>query len=524
MPNKFLNQLYRRYARTENGALSNATTGLVTLDYFANCGTYRNRELATVFADLQAMWRESPQQTLRIIFYNRLITRQIKGGQSTEKVQHGQGNRSEFRRSLIWLARQQPTVLYRNLHLVPAVGSWKDLWHTDLLGELDQARASAPIAPGLAYDQQPAPRPKYLPRIRSRANTHTDRHQALNTFAHALLRYLQWTPREYRQFKASGTAHHFQRQMGAGNWAAIDFQRIPGKALSQLVNNTGRDGKSTFQRHGVEDRYTAWIEQQPEAKFTGYVYELIQQARKAKSSAQIMTLNKQFAGLIELAKKDGGGIRGNVWCALDTSSSMQARVANTSAYDICISLGIYFATLNEGVFRDHVIMFDSVSQALQLYGDFYTKYRCITSAKTAWGSTNFQSVIDEIVRIRRNHPDLPVEDFPRTLIVVSDMQFNPTQERSQTNYVAAMHKLAAVGLPKLRIVWWWVTGRAQDFPATLDDEGVIMIGGFDGSILSLLLGTSTEAPRVEGGVSVDAGPEAAMRKALEQEILNRLQC
>ncbi|MEL6636594.1 MAG: hypothetical protein AAFR05_07570, partial [Bacteroidota bacterium] len=82
------------------------------------------------------MW-ESPQQTLRIIFYNRLITRQIKGGQSTEKVQHGQGNRSEFRRSLIWLARQHPTVLYRNLHLVPAVGSWKDLWHVDLLRELD---------------------------------------------------------------------------------------------------------------------------------------------------------------------------------------------------------------------------------------------------------------------------------------------------------------------------------------------------------------------------------------------------
>ena len=47
-----------------------------------------------------------------------------------------------------------------------------------------------------------------------------------------------------------------------------------------------------------------------------------------------------------------------VYFLLDTSGSMQCGVADTTAYDICISLGVYFSSLNEGAFQDHVIMFD----------------------------------------------------------------------------------------------------------------------------------------------------------------------
>ncbi len=522
MLNKFLNRLYQKDTYTQNGALSNSTTGASTLDYFAKCGTFRNRELKEVFANLSKMWAEAPYQALRIIFYNRLITRKIAGAQPTEQVQKGQGNRSEFRKSLIWLARYQPDTLYRNLHLVPLVGNWKDLWHEEVVYNLDWEELFALIEDALDDEYQRVLLAKYLPRIRSKANTHTARHLALNAFAHALLRYLKWTPKQYRQFKASGKSHEFQRQMGAQQWEDLDFKRLPGKALFQLVNNTGRDGKSTFQRHGIEDRYTTWIEQQPVAKFTGYVHELVQKCRLGVSKAQRLTLDKQFAGLIQLAKEDGQRIRENVWCALDTSGSMLSPVADTTAYDICMGLGIYFSTLNEGAFKDQVVLFDNDSKVMGLSGSFYDKYLQLTTANTAWGSTNFQSVINEIVRIRKTDPTIPIADFPTTLVVVSDMQFNPVGGNAKTNYEAAMQQLAAVGLPRIRIVWWWVTGRASDFPSTLNDRDVIMIGGFDGSILSLLLGTSQEAPRVESGVNHETGPYAAMVKALDQEILNRL--
>ena len=111
-----------------------------------------------------------------------------------------------------------------------------------------------------------------------------------------------------------------------------------------------------------------------------------------------------------------------------------------------------------------------------------------------------------------------------------------------------MGKLAAVGLPRIRIVWWWVTGRGTDFPSTLDEAGVILVGGFDGAVLSLLLGedvpesgaVAEDGPVAEGGGVAEGGsvaeggaarpaicrsqdptatPLDAMHRALDQEVL-----
>ena len=524
--NTFLKSLFRNDTVTENGALSHSTSGHAVLDYFTKSATARNRELAEVFADLQAAWNESPELALKVIFYNRMITRQVQGFVETERVQKGQGNRSEFRAGLLFLAERYPTVLYANLGLVPSVGTWKDLWHAQVLPHLDHQKVYELINLGLHDEYHRELLAKYLPRIRSRSNTYNARHTALNQFARGLVKFLGWTEVQYRRFKSSGRAHQFQRTMSAGEWEALNFNAIPGRALHALVNNRGRTDKlTTLERHGLTDRYVDWISSQPVAKFTGYVYELMAQVAHNATTAQRLTVDRQFDGLIELARKDQS-ITENVWCALDTSGSMMAPVANTTAFDICLSLGIYFSTLNEGAFQDHVIMFDNQSKVKQLTGTFSDKVTQLRSATTAWGSTNFQSVIDEIVRIRRTRPEVPVSDFPTTLLVVSDMQFNPVGGNRETNYEAAMRKLRAVGLPDMRIVWWHVTDRTQDFPAQLNDKGVVLIGGFDGAIISTLLGQEVKPNVGEAAGTRFSGepltPYTAMLRTLDQELLCRL--
>lgn len=523
--NSFIKNLFQANTTTENGAVSNASTNSALLDYFSKSGTYRDRELTHVFADMGRIWAESPRLALQILFYNRLVTRQKKGFQETERVQMGQGNRSEFRKCLIWLNTYHPNTLAKNMWLIPVAGSWKDLWHEEVITLLNRDAVYNLIKAGLEDSYNRNLIAKYLPRIRSKSNTHNERHVQLNAFAYGLCRFLKWTPKDYRKFKASGTAHSLQQQMCANEWDALKFNSIPGKALNRLVNNRGLDNLTTLQRHGIEDNYLAWIQNQSVAKFTGYVYELMEGVLTGMNAAQKLTIDKQFDGLIELAKKDRAGLTENVWCALDTSGSMQTRVANTSAFNLCISLGIYFSTLNEGAFKDQVVLFDNQSRSMQLKGSFSDKVNQILRANTAWGSTNFQSVIDEIVRVRKANPHIPVSDFPTTLIVVSDMQFNPVGGNTQTNYQAAMRKLREVGLPNIRIVWWWVTGRGQDFPSTLDDEGVVMIGGFDGSIISLLLGVDPPEYTVHERPALSAKATAAdaMMKALDQEILQAVQ-
>ena len=535
MLNAFLNAITRRSTVTENGAVSHASTGSARLDYFTKADTYRDRKLSDVFADLSAAWAESPTDTLRIVFYHRIITRQLQGLLATERVQTGGGNRSEFRRALIWLARFRESALRQNLWLVPLVGTWKDLWHVEVIGELPRDAVYDLIEQGLhsAYDR--APLAKYLPKVRSRSNTHNDRHRALNAFARGLMARLGWTPRQYRAFKSTGRAHRFQTQMMRGEWGELAFAKLPGRALHQLVNHRGRDGKTTLERHGMEARYVEWVMDQAIAKFTGYPHELVRVVNERATLAQRLTVDRQFDGLIELARRERE-VRENVWCALDTSGSMAWGVAgDATAYDVCIGLGVYFSTLNRGAFRDYVVMFDRKSRVKQLRGSFSEKIEQIRKEATAWGNTDFQSVIDELVRVRLTSPEVPVEDFPTTLVVVSDMQFDPAGGNVATNYEVAMGKLAAVGLPRVRIVWWWVTGRGTDFPSALDEEGVIMIGGFDGAVLSLLLGEDVPAA-AEASVPTDvaeagavlaqapmapakATPMDAMYRALDQEVL-----
>ncbi len=522
MKNNFIKALFKGSTTTENGAISNTSSGSALLDYFAKAGTYRDRNLEDVFADVSAIWQEDPKRALQVVFYNRMISRISKGFVLTENMQAGQGNKDEFRKAIIWVARYYPEALNKNLWLIPLVGCWKDLWHTDLIDELDRSAVLRLVERGISCTYNKELIAKFIPRIRSKSNVYNNRHAKLNTFAFDLMKYMKWTPVDYRKFKSEGKAHEFQKKMSMQLFDEIDFNSIPGKALYQMVNKRGHDGETTFERHGLDVAYLDWIKQQPVAKFTGYAYELMKVVNDKMSLVQKYTVDKQFDGLVRKAQSTNK-ISENVWCALDTSGSMASTVANTTAFDICLGLGVFFSTLNVGTFKNQVIMFDNKSTVKQLSGTFSDKVMQLKSETTAWGSTNFQSVIDEVVRIRLAYQDIPIEDYPTTLLVVSDMQFNPVKGNTQSNYDQAMDKLVAVGLPKMRIVWWWITGRAKDFPSTIDDKNVIMIGGFDGSILSLLLKEEKD-DYIESKVTKEVGGSyEAMKKALNQELLELIQ-
>ena len=551
--NGFLTAVQSHDWFTENGAVSHSTTGDALLDYFSKSGTYSGREPIEVAADLSRAWADSPQMTLMTVFYNRMISRSPNGFADIGSVQSGQGMRDEFRKALGWMHVAHPDVLYANLWLVPVVGTWKDLWHADTVETLDAQQVYQLVERGLGDDYNRPLIAKYLPRIRSKSKIKNPHHLALNKWARGLCEHLGWTEREYRRFKSNpaNEAHLWQRCMCAGQWDQINFDAIPGKAMFKLNNNTGEDGVGALERHAKAE-VTEWAQSADTIKFTGHVYDLVKASKNARF-LQRTVIDKQFDGLIELAQKDREGLTENIWCALDTSGSMgMEAVAGTSAFDICVGMGVYFSTLNTGAFHNQVIMFDEISRTLSINGSFTDKVQQINASTTAWGSTNFQSVIDEIVRVRSQNPDIPVEDFPTTLLVVSDMQFNPSQptgshsyfgnnpdasvdvSAAETNHETAMRKLADAGLPPMRVIWWNVNARGTDFPSKFDDAGTIMISGFDGSIISLLLGGEPPAnpeaveedidPIVgDGPLPMTATPVDAMLKALDQPVLQLLE-
>lgn len=527
--NEFLEEITSNDTTTANGAISHSTTGDLILDYFSKAGTYRNRTEKEVNGDISGVWAENPMLALKTIFYLRTVTRKSKGFFESENVQKGQGVKDEFIKLIKWVENTHPETLYKNLWLVPVVGSWKDLWYdsanTGFHHYINSIEVYRLIEKGLKDEYNRGLIAKYLPRIRSKSNVKNDRHARLNTWAKGLCSYLDWSESDYRKFKSNpqNTAHLFQRIMCDGLWDNLDFGAISGKALFNLITLKGKDGKTVFQRHGLEDKYVNWLKNQPTAKFTGYVYELFKQTCNKLSLPQKITYDKQFDGLVELAKNEKGGLKGNIFCCLDTSGSMGSLVNNnTSAYDVCISLGLFFSALNEGTFKDHVMMFDNTSKMLKLLGTFTDKCDQIRNQSTAWGSTNVNSVFDEVIRVRNKNPEIPVEDYPTTYLIVSDMQFNPVGNNTETNYQAIVKKLEKVGLPKPNIIWWQVSNAYDDYTNKSSDEGVTMLSGFDGSTIELILGGDMETVDEKSGKMRKLTPMEQLIKSLDQELLNQL--
>ena len=73
--NAFVNAVnFKTTTFTENGAVTNVTTGSALVDQFGKAGNFRGRTLAEVFADQATIWAENPEAALRFPFYLRMVT------------------------------------------------------------------------------------------------------------------------------------------------------------------------------------------------------------------------------------------------------------------------------------------------------------------------------------------------------------------------------------------------------------------------------------------------------------------
>ena len=198
---------------------------------------------------------------------------------------------------------------------------------------------------------------------------------------------------------------------------------------------------------------------------------------------------------------------------------------------MAVSLALFFAKLNKGAFHNKVMMFDNVSTPFDLPSESFT-----TNAKAlphvGCGGTNFQSIIDELVKIRVQNPQIPLEDYPKTILVVSDMQFNPisrnwgwtsipTTEKA-TNAEYSRNKLKEVFpsefVDSMKFVWWDCAGRGTNTYEGESDNGQdFFFSGFDGSILTFLIGAEEKENTTQ---STKLTAEDVALNALNQEILS----
>jgi hypothetical protein len=358
---------------------------------------------------------------------------------------------------------------------------------------------------------------KYLPQIKARSKCTTLQSQADTIIGKWICSLTKITYKDYRKLKTSGKAHEWQKLISQQLFKQIDFSTVHGRALALMVSS------KFITNHKLESVYEAWIKTQPVARYTGYVHELMAKVTTNMKPFLVETINKQFMGLVETGKKNAK-TDSSLIVVRDTSSSMSGTAQGTkvSCYNIAKALALYFSEFLHGAFENSWIEFNSKAQMHTWKGTTPVD-RWLNDRSSYVGSTNFQSVIDLFITIKRK--GVPESEFPTGILCISDGEFNPNA-LSKTNVDVALVHLRAAGfseeyVSKFKIILWNLqshyygktTGSKFETYGAVDN--VYYFSGYDGAIIAFITGVDKQekAPR---------NAQEVFEAAMNQEIMNMI--
>lgn len=458
---------------TENGAKAYSTTGHACLDFFAMGAATRNRPYEGLGLFQKAYW-EDKQTAVRTLFY----IRDIRGGQ---------GERNLFRVCLKWLSEQYPNTFEKITEFCAEYGRWDDIL----------AFYGNEIVKGIVsyqlYKDSRWPNPSLLAKWMPSENTSSKETQML---ARQWQKALGLTPAKYRKLlsKLRKKIHLLEQDMSANRWGAIDYSKVPSQAF--------RKHTAAFKRHDAE-RFEAFLNKATkQAKeggpkliktstlYTYEVFDLVQQGKLAEADALWANLPDYEVG--------------DALVMADVSGSMYGRPMSVS-----VSLALYFAERAKGAFHNKFMTFSADPQLVSVNGE--TLQEKMQDIETShWDmNTDFNKAMDAIFEAAKESKP---EEVPKVLYVISDMEFDATQQnslfqREVTPYKANKAKWDAAGLQMPTIVFWNVNSHQNQVPV-VNEENVVLISGSS---------QSTFRYAVKG-----ESPMEAMRKIVNSERYARI--
>ena len=446
-------------ALTANGAITNSTTDSKLLDFFANAGSLRNRTESEILRMFNDAYFENPSLALRMILW----VRDCRGGA---------GERRTFR---IIFNSLSPRDKNRILHKVPEVGRWDDLWKKQANNEV--VRTFTPdLLSFLSNNLQNGLLCKWLPRK--------------GKLFDALVKYNRTTPKELRKTLVSNT-QVVEQLMSSRRWSEIKYSAVPSKAMSNYA-------RSFSKRDGV--RFSEYMQkvEKGEAKInasTLFPYDVLLSLNKNAESV----VNAQWNALPSYYSDE------NILVVADVSGSMgDFRSKTLCPIHASISLAMYTAEKNTGLFKDHFITFSSKPKLQKLSGTFTNRVNQLQQAD--WSMSTDLVAVFELLLTKAVKHSLTDQDLPTKIVIVSDMEFNHAVTNiSNFNEIKRQYESHGYTIPQL--VFWNVNGRAGNVPVKMNDKGVALVSGYSPSIIPSILGESIS-------------PMAVMLKTLNAERYN----
>ena len=454
--NAFVNAVANQEARTANGMVARKSTAKATVDLFYKIGASRGKNIT---GDFTAAYVENADVALRI-------------AQWARDVRGGAGERQLFRDILVHLEKRDPDAALALLKKVPEVGRWDDIFvfSTPVL------KTAAYTMLGDALRAQNGLAAKWTPRK--------------GKIAAEVRAFFGMTPKQYRKSLVAMTTV-VETQMCSGDWDNINFSHVPSVAA--------RNYKKAFGRHTP--------------LFAEYVAKLVSGDKTVKVNANAIFPHDVLKGVINRTTLDESETDHVIaqWDALpnyvgdasimpivDVSGSMTCSAGkntNVTCMDVSISLGLYLADKNKGVFKDTFLTFSDKPQLVTLKGNIVDKVTQMS--KSDWDmSTNLHAAMDKILSVAVKGL-VPASDMPAMLLILSDMQFNQCARYDDTAMQMIERKFADAGYTVPQIVFWNLNS-SDNVPVKADKSGAALVSGFSPSIMTSLLAADLDQFTPEG--------------------------
>lgn len=443
---------------TENGATTYISTKSHCLDLFLAIGAIRKSPESDIIGRFIKAYAEDENLALKTLFFAR-------------DAREGLGERRVFRIILNYLAKYEPESVRRNIEYIAEYGRYDDL--QCLIGtpcEKDALQIiEGQLKKDIASDTGVSLLAKWLPSVNA-SNKETVR------TARRLARLLAMSEPQYRKTvvalrKKIDIVENRLREQDY----TFDYSKLPALAMLKY--------RGAFYENDF-DRYCEYLDnvKHGNAKMhTGVLtpYDVIAPCFNWRSDG--LSAEERNAMDVTWNALEDFGNDENALAVIDGSGSMYPR-----AIAVALSLGIYFAERNKGKFRNHFITFSGRPQLVEIKGsNIAEKVRyCCRYDEVA--NTNLAAVFNLLLKTAVKY-DLPQEELPKRLYIISDMEFDECVENSgTTNFENAKRKYAEKGYTLPEIVFWNVESRNVQQPVTMNENGVALVSGCSPRLFSMV--------------------------------------
>ena len=456
---------------TENGAVTNESTGDFCLDLFATIGAIRRESDSEIESRFVRAYTENKDIATKILFF----ARDVRGGL---------GERRVFRVILKWLAINEEDTVKKNLKYIAEYGRYDDL--LVLMGTpcekemLQIIKAQFDVDMKAMEDKKEVSLlAKWLPSV------NTSNKEAV-LMAKKVAKAFKMNDATYRKTLSALRAYIkiIENNLREKDYS-FDYEKQPSKAMFKY--------RKAFIRNDYE-RYSGFIKKvkNGEAKLNASTlapYELIEPYVTRYPMRKLTNTEKEVLNATWESLPDYGNDE-NALAVVDTSGSMYYDAMPIPAA-VALSLGIYFAERNTGRFKDHFIMFSQRPRFIKIEGETFADKLRFVSTFNEVANTNIEAVFDLILRTAI-YKNLPQSELPTKLYLISDMEFDEAVDNAElTNFENAKKKFEEKGYKLPDIVFWNVASRNKQQPVTKNEQGVLLVSGCTPRLFSMVASGET---------------------------------